>query len=110
MSSHDEWQERRDREREERRQYEGDVYYDAWRRGLNPDRAVSCADDCYDRGRSAEQCVDGYAQEVRQERARREEAQALEARQLYEMEQAYYEQQQAEAEQQALPVATADGA
>jgi len=62
------YEDRRDREREERRQFEGDVFYDAWRRGLNPDRAVECADDCRDAGRTPEQCVDGYASKVRQQR------------------------------------------
>jgi len=67
------------RDRDERREFEGDVFYEAWRRGLNPDRAVQCADDCYCDGRTPEQCVDGYARRVRAERERRE----LEAMQEY---------------------------
>lgn len=102
------YEQRREREREERRQYEGDVFYDAWRRGLNPGRAVECAEDCYYAGRSPEQCVDGYAQRVRSERERRDAARQEEERQLYEAEQAHYaeldireaEEAQQEAEQQ----------
>jgi hypothetical protein len=73
MSRWDEsYEDRRDREREERRRFEGDVFYDAWRRGLDPDRAVECADDCREAGRTAEQCVDGLAQRVRDQREARE--------------------------------------
>ena len=56
----------RDREAE-RREYEGDVFYESWRRGLNPDRAVECAYDCYWDGKSVEQCVDETAIRVRSE-------------------------------------------
>ena len=48
-------------DRDERHKYEGDVFYEAWRRGLNPDNAVECAEDCYYDDRTPEQCVDGYA-------------------------------------------------
>jgi hypothetical protein len=78
MSRWDEsYEQRRDREREERREFEGDVFYDAWRRGLDPDRAVQCADDCREAGRTPEQCVDGLAQrerDRREARLREEEA------------------------------------
>ena len=53
---------------EEIRKYEGDVYYDAWRRGLNPDRAVDCARDCYWDGCQPEECVDGFAAKERRKR------------------------------------------
>lgn len=77
MSRWDEsYEQRRDRDREERRQFEGDVFYDAWRRGLDPDRAVECADDCREAGRTAEQCVDGLAQRVRDQREARQLEQA----------------------------------
>lgn len=70
------WRDRMDRQREERRQYENDVWYEAWRNGYNPDRATECAQDCYEAQRSLEQCVEGYASRVRAERERRELAQA----------------------------------
>ena len=57
----------RDR-RDEINKYEADVYYEAWRRNENPDRAVDCAQDCYWEGHSADECVDGY----QRRRARRE--------------------------------------
>lgn len=58
---------------DERRKYEGDVFYEAWRRGLNPDRATDCATDCFYDGRSPEQCVDGYEARERRRRQRREQ-------------------------------------
>jgi hypothetical protein len=61
------WEERR----EEQRKFEADVFYDAWRRGLDPDRAVGCARDCHDDGRTPEECVDGFAARERQRREAR---------------------------------------
>lgn len=59
-----------DRNRDdERRQFESDVTYEAWSRGLNPDRAADCATDCYYDGRTPTECVDGYARQQRHERA-----------------------------------------
>lgn len=55
---------------DERRKYENDVFYEAWARGLDPDRATECAEDCYYDGRSPEACVDGYASRVRAARQR----------------------------------------
>lgn len=86
MFDDDRWE----RRREERRQFENDVFYEAWRRGYDPDRASHCAADCYEEGRTADQCVDGYAREVRQRREAREQEQ-------YEQDQRerdYYESQQ----------------
>ena len=82
------------RDRDDQREYEGDVFYEAWRRGMDPDRAVRCANDCYWDGKTASECVDGTAIEMRRERERREE----EAMMAQEQERQYYEQQ----EQQAL--------
>ncbi len=56
----------------EREEYEADVFYEAWRRGYNPDNAVECAYDCFDYGCSPEACVDGYAQRVKARREERE--------------------------------------
>ncbi len=58
--------------RDERRQFENDVFYDAWSRGLNPDRAIECADDCYYDRRTPSECVNGYERQVhvRQEEQR----------------------------------------
>lgn len=58
--------------REDRRKYEADVWYEAWRRGYDADRAAECAEDCYYAGRLPEQCVDGYASRARAEHERRE--------------------------------------
>lgn len=58
------------RDRDERREYKADVFYEAWCRGYNPDKAVDCAYDCFDAGRSPKQCVDGYAQRVRDQQRR----------------------------------------
>lgn len=88
-----------DTRRDKRREYEGDVFYDAWRRGIDPDRAVQCASDCYYDGKSAEECVDGTAREIRRERERRQERQWEEEQQ----ERAYYEAQQQEPEPEEQP-------
>lgn len=77
------------RDRDERREFEADVFYEAWRRGYDPDRAVACADDCYYNDRTPEQCVDGYAREVRERREARE-------REEYEQQQAYFDAMEAE--------------
>jgi len=89
----------REEERDERNEYRADVYYEAWRRGYDPERAVECADDCRMNGRYPSECVDGYAAEVRRERNRREEAQEEEAYML-EMQRIHYEQQQQEEQQE----------
>lgn len=60
--------------RDEQQEFKDDVIYEAWRRGLNPDRAVECADDCYWNDRTPEQCVDGYARKVKAARERQENA------------------------------------
>lgn len=52
----------------ERREYEADVFYEAWRRGYNPDNAVACAYDCYYEGKAASECVQEYAERVEQRR------------------------------------------
>ena len=107
MSRWDEsYEDRRAREHEERRKYDGDVVYEAWRRGLNSDRAADCADDCYYAGRSPEECVDGLARRERAAREHRQEQERQEADYLYQQEQEYYAQQQQE--QQPEPSAPAD--
>lgn len=65
------WNDRDNTEQQRRREFENDVFYDAWRRGLNPDRATECAMDCYWEGRTPEQCVDGYEAQVRRQREQR---------------------------------------
>lgn len=58
----DSWEER-DRER---REYEGDVYYEVWSRGGNPDAVYyDCVLDCYYDGREAAACA---AEEVTRQR------------------------------------------
>lgn len=54
--------------RDEERKFENDVYYEAWCRGLDPDRAVECASDCFWDGRSPEACVDGYQSRIERQR------------------------------------------
>lgn len=71
------------RQREEERRYESDVFYDAWRRGMDPDRAVECAHDCYREGVSPEQCVDATAQKIADARYR-QQCEEAEAAALYE--------------------------
>ncbi len=87
--SHEDCWERR---KEERREFEGDVAYEAYRRGYDPDRASRCAGDCYDEGRTAEECVNGYAREVREARERRE----MEQHEEEQRERDYYEQREQE--------------
>lgn len=62
------WREHRERERE----FESEVFYEAWRSGLNPDRAAECAADCYWDGKTPQECVDDHARAMR--RARDEES------------------------------------
>lgn len=76
-----------ERREEARREYRADVFYEAWRSGIDPDRAADCANDCYYDGRTPEQCVAGTAREIRDERdARRarEEAEYAEMERYYE--------------------------
>jgi hypothetical protein len=61
--------------RQEEREYQADVEYEAWRRGMNPDRASACASDCYYHGKTASECVDGTQREIRRQREARELAQ-----------------------------------
>lgn len=74
--------------RDERREYEADVSYEAWRRGMNPDRAVGCASDCYYDGKSASECVDGTQREIRREREAREQRQMEEEEYYRQMQEA----------------------
>lgn len=60
----------REERREEERRYEADVYYEAWRSGMDPERAVSCALDCYDAGRTAEECVSHTRSRIYREQER----------------------------------------
>lgn len=93
--------------RDARREFEADVFYDAWSRGLNPDRATQCADDCYYDGRTASECVDGYARQVERQR---QERQMEEDRQAQEYEAAYYAQLEQDAMQAAYEQACAEDA
>ncbi len=87
--------------RDDRRKFENDVFYDAWSRGLNPDRATECADDCYYDGRTASECVDGYARQVERQR---------QARQEQENEAAYHEHLREQAMREAYEQACAEDA
>lgn len=58
--------------RERQREYRSDVFYEAWRRGLDPDRAADCADDCYYDSKTPTECVDETARAIRAARERRE--------------------------------------
>lgn len=93
--------------KDERREFEGDVFVEAWRRGLNPDRASDCASDCYYEGRTPTQCVDGYEQQVRRQQARRQEERELEERQereyYEEMERRHWEEMQQQIVEQEQP-------
>jgi hypothetical protein len=59
MSRFDEsYEDRREREREERRDYEGDVFYDVWRSGGNVDRINSDrVEDHYYQGMESQQAA-----------------------------------------------------
>ena len=81
--------------REDDRKYEADVFYEAWRRGVDPDRAVECASDCRIDGYSPEECVDGTAREIRREHERREAARS-EEEYFMECERQRWEEMQAE--------------
>lgn len=55
------------------RKYCDDVFYEAWRRGVDPDWAADCAEDCYYDGWSPEECVDQMIARDRRKRERRRE-------------------------------------
>lgn len=77
--------------REDPLKFEYDVFYEAWTRGLNPDRATECASDCYYAGRTASECVDGYERQVeRQREAHRIEREQQEIIEAQEYEAAYW--------------------
>jgi len=72
----DEYEDRRERQREERRHYEADVSYDVWRSGGNPDaidhdRVL----ENYDRSNPPDVAADRELQCQRQARDRRREEQ-----------------------------------
>lgn len=77
---------------DERRNYEADVFYAAWRRGLDPDRATECADDCYWNGRTPTECVDGFARKERDKARDRREAMTLSQEEQQYQEQPYPEE------------------
>jgi hypothetical protein len=58
------WEEHRERERE----FKADVFYEAWRAGINPDRAVACASDCYWDGKTPGECVDDHIRSMHRRR------------------------------------------
>lgn len=58
---------------DKRRKFEEDVAYEAWARGLNPDRATECAEDCYYAGRTADECVDGLQDRMDRQRMQRQQ-------------------------------------
>lgn len=71
MSYEDDYQARREQRREEERKYRGDVWYEVWRAGGNPD-AIS--DDRMQDSRDAGYNSDEAASmELRRQRRRREE-------------------------------------
>ena len=92
------YEERREEERKEEREYRGDLIYEVWRRGGNPDRVDGDMADHYrDRGYSP----DGAAASImRQDRERREErAREDEEAEYYEglrMEEARFAQEEEE--------------
>lgn len=73
------YESRRTEEREERRRYEADVYYDAWRRGEDPDAAVQRADrlDHFERGVSAEQSAESFCERARRDRIEERELRSM---------------------------------
>ncbi len=73
----------------ERADYHGDVIYEVWRSGGNPDRVSDdCIADCYDGGREAEACA--HDELHRQQQARQQ--QQMIQQQQEEEEEAYYRQ------------------
>ena len=53
-------------DRDKRSEYRGDVQYEIWRSGGNPDLADDeCIDDCYDAGSYPEECA---VTEIRRQR------------------------------------------
>jgi len=84
-----------DRRREERREYERDVFYDVWRSGRDTDRIDDArVADHYYRGDSAESAAAHEIRIQRQAEEARQEARDYEA----EQERHYYEQLQEQPE------------
>lgn len=55
-------------ERKARQEYAGDVMYEVWRSGGNPDLVdYDCTDDCYYDGRDSDSCA---RDEIRRQRRR----------------------------------------
>ena len=99
------WYDRAEQERrdEERRQYHGDVTYDVWCSGGNPDRIdYDRVEDCRYAGETAEQCAASHMGRIRaQEQARRDEEAAFEEAQQAAAEE-YYAMMAQEAEAEAM--------
>jgi len=71
---------------DDRRKFEGDVAYEVWRGGGNPDSiSETRLDDCYWERHDAEECGRGI---IREQRQQREDRQMMDQRQ----EQEYFEQ------------------
>lgn len=71
MSDYDE---RRAKEREDQRRYEGDVFYEVWRAGGNPDRINDDrVSDRYYNGDSSEQAARSELSHQRRARERQQE-------------------------------------
>jgi hypothetical protein len=85
----------------DRRKFESDVFYEAWVRGYDAERAAQCADDCYWNHRTPEQCVDDYGARVRAEHERQELARMEEEYHLAQAAREHYEQQQEQFEHDA---------
>ena len=89
MSYWDEsYEERQDRRRQERREYEADAYYEAWRSGVDTDRVT------YERMEDA--YYDGLPPESVANQIRREDRLRQEMHEQQEMMEAEYHQQQEE--------------
>ena len=72
MSYDDERRDRQEKEREERREREADVFYEAWRSGMDPDRALSRYQDQCDE-KDPIDFVKNHAEYLRKQRETRQQ-------------------------------------
>lgn len=86
----------REQERNERREYDADVFYEVWRSGRNPDRINDdrVSDHYYD-GDSSEQAASHEIRLQREaEQRRRDEQEQREQQEYEDRERQYYEDQE----------------
>lgn len=82
------FEDRRERERQERREYEGDAYYEAYRQGIHPDRVTyERVDEAYYAGRSPESVAGDIRRLDEQRRCEREQEEISRSEEEYYREQ-----------------------